>query len=123
MLYLLHTTYKGVLQMQESDTLARAKDLSRVGRYKFNKKLGFFSNTVSSFEQFVLAKFMEKGFFEKHIIKMKNYYRSLRNNLIYCLEKSSLSSFCKIKEEEAGLHFLLEIDNIRNTCLNSLILR
>ena len=76
----------------------------------FEEKLGFFSNTVSSFEQFVLAKFMEKGFFEKHIIKMKNYYRSLRNYLIFCLEKSSLSNFCKIKEEESGLHFLLEID-------------
>lgn len=76
----------------------------------FEEKLGFFSNTVSSFEQFILAKFMEKGFFEKHIIKMKNYYRSLRNYLIFCLEKSSLSSFCKIKEEEAGLHFLLEIN-------------
>ena len=75
----------------------------------FEEKLGFFSNTVSSFEQFVLAKFMEKGFFEKHIIKMKNYYRSLRNYLIFCLEKSSLSNFCKIKEEESGLHFLLEI--------------
>ena len=76
----------------------------------FEEKLGFFSNTVSSFEQFVLAKFMEKGYFEKHIIKMKNYYRSLRNSLIFCLEKSTLASFCKIKEEEAGLHFLLEID-------------
>ena len=53
---------------------------------------------------------MAKGYFEKHIIKMKNYYRSLRNLLIFYLEKSSLSSFCKIKEEEAGLHFLLEID-------------
>lgn len=77
---------------------------------RFESKLGFFSNTVSSFEQFVLAKFMAKGYFEKHIIKMKNYYRSLRNLLIFYLEKSSLSSFCKIKEEEAGLHFLLEID-------------
>jgi GntR family transcriptional regulator/MocR family aminotransferase len=76
----------------------------------FEEKLGFFSNTVSSFEQFILAKFMEKGFFEKHIIKMKNYYRSLRNALIFALDKSSLSGSCKIKEEEAGLHFLLEID-------------
>jgi GntR family transcriptional regulator/MocR family aminotransferase len=41
---------------------------------------------------------------------MKNYYRSLRNALIFALDKSSLSGFCKIKEEEAGLHFLLEID-------------
>ena len=81
----------------------------------FEEKLGFFSNTVSSFEQFVLAKFMEKGFFEKHIIKMKNYYRSLRNYLIFCLEKSNLSNFCKIKEEEAGLHFLLEIDKKINS--------
>ena len=81
----------------------------------FEEKLGFFSNTVSSFEQFILAKFMQKGFFEKHIIKMKNYYRSLRNYLIFCLEKSTLSKFCKIKEEEAGLHFLLEIEKQINS--------
>lgn len=75
----------------------------------FEEKLGFFSNTVSSFEQFILARFMKKGYFDKHIIRMKNYYRSLRNTLIFALEKSSISRFCKIKEEEAGLHFLLEI--------------
>ena len=35
--------------------------------------------------------------------------------LKYCLEKSNLSNFCKIKEEEAGLHFLLEIDKKINS--------
>ena len=81
----------------------------------FEEKLGFFSNTVSSFEQFILARFMGEGYFEKHIIRMKNYYRSLRNSLIFALEKSAISKFCKIKEEEAGLHFLLEIQKDVNS--------
>ncbi|MDY2839109.1 MAG: PLP-dependent aminotransferase family protein [Treponema sp.] len=75
----------------------------------FAQKLGFYSCQVSSFEQLTLAKFIEDGFYEKHINKMKNYYRSLRNNLITALKKTELSKIAEIKEETAGLHFLLAI--------------
>lgn len=75
----------------------------------FVKKLGAYSCQVSSFEQFTLARFISEGLYEKHINRMKNHYRTLRNNLILELEKSSLMPVCEIKEEEAGLHFLLEI--------------
>lgn len=76
---------------------------------KFEKNFSFYSCQVSVFEQYTLAKFIEEGLYSKHIIKMKNYYRSIRNELITCLNKSRISSVCKIHEEEAGLHFLLEI--------------
>lgn len=75
----------------------------------FAEKLGFYSCQVSSFEQLTLARFIEEGFYEKHINKMKNYYRSLRNNLITALKKTELSKIAEIKEETAGLHFLLTI--------------
>lgn len=75
----------------------------------FSKKLGFYSCQVSSFEQFTLARFIEEGHYEKHINRMKNYYRSLRNNLITAIENSELSKVFSIHEENSGLHFLLTI--------------
>ncbi|WP_296328657.1 PLP-dependent aminotransferase family protein [uncultured Treponema sp.] len=74
---------------------------------EFGKKLNFYSCQVSSFEQFTLARFIESGNYEKHINKMKNYYRSLRNNLMSSFQKSVLSKISRIREENSGLHFLL----------------
>lgn len=73
----------------------------------FYEKLGFSSCTVSSFEQYTLAAFMNQAYYEKHIIRMKNYYRNLRNSLIYAIEASPLSKITSIREEDSGLHFLL----------------
>lgn len=75
----------------------------------FQNKMGFYSCPVSSFEQFTLARFINEGYYEKHIIRMKNYYRNLRNDLTRTLSKSGLSKISSIQEEEAGLHFLLKI--------------
>lgn len=77
----------------------------------FSKKLGFYSCQVSSFEQFTLARFIDEGHYEKHINRMKNYYRSLRNNLITAIENSKLSKVFSIHEENSGLHFLLTLNN------------
>ena len=74
---------------------------------EFGKKLSFYSCQVSSFEQFTLARFIESGNYEKHINRMKNYYRSLRNNLISAFQKSDLSEIFTIREENSGIHFLL----------------
>ena len=75
----------------------------------FEKKLGAYSCQVSVFEQLTLARFISEGLYEKHINKMKNYYRPLRNNFINEFQKSPAMPFCKITEEESGLHFLLTI--------------
>ena len=75
----------------------------------FEKKLGAYSCQVSVFEQLTLARFISEGLYEKHINKMKNYYRTLRNNFINEFQKSPAMPFCKITEQESGLHFLLTI--------------
>lgn len=75
----------------------------------FSRTLGFSSCSVSSFEQYTLAEFIRGGFYGKHIIRMKNYYRTLRNTLIQSLQKSRLSTISQITEQEAGLHFLLSV--------------
>lgn len=77
---------------------------------KYNETLSFYSCTVSAFEQATLAKFISEGYFEKHINRMRNYYRKLRDALLNAIRKSPLNSNCTILEENSGLHFLLKIN-------------
>lgn len=77
---------------------------------KFYKKLGFYSNTVSNFEQLTLAYFISRGYFEKHINRMRNYYKKIRNDLLLEIKNSPLSDKLSVLEEEAGLHFLVKVD-------------
>lgn len=74
----------------------------------FEEKLGFYSSPVSSFEQYTLAKFMQEGFFEKHINRMRNRYRRRRDSLLAAIKQSTWQDNVQIMEESAGLHFMLK---------------
>ncbi|MCQ2982207.1 MAG: PLP-dependent aminotransferase family protein [Treponemataceae bacterium] len=76
---------------------------------QFKERLGFYSCTVSALEQHTLARFMDQGHYARHIMRMKNWYRSLRDQLITAIESSALRDRCTIQEEDAGLHFLLTV--------------
>ncbi len=73
----------------------------------FRERLGFYSCTVPSFEQYTLERFLSRGHFEKHINRMRKYYKSRRNRL---LELLSGRPGLTIMEQDAGLHFLLKVD-------------
>ena len=73
-------------------------------------RLGFYSCTVSSFEQYTLARFLSRGHFEKHINRMRKFYRSRRNRVVQTLNESPFAEHLTIREEDAGLHFLLKVD-------------
>ena len=77
---------------------------------KFQENLGFYACTVSNFEQYTLAAFLQQGYFEKHINRMRNFYKNHRNQVIAKLKESRLWQMASIYEEDAGLHFLLHID-------------
>ena len=76
---------------------------------KFYQKLSFYSCTVSNFEQYTLAKFMENGSFEKHINRLRNYYQMKRDAILKAFRKEPLGRFVNIQEEGAGVHFLMQI--------------
>ena len=76
---------------------------------KFHTKLNFYSGTVSSFEQYTLANFIAGGYYERHINRMRNYYRDYRNKIINAIKQSALYPKVTIEEENAGLHFILGI--------------
>ena len=77
---------------------------------KFYRTLGFYACTVSTFEQYTLAKFISEGYFEKHINRMRNYYKKTRNRILEEIKKSPLAAISEVAEEEAGLHFLLKLN-------------
>ena len=76
----------------------------------FRRELGFYSCTVSSFEQYTLARFLSRGYFEKHINRMRKFYKNRRNNVIRMLESCPFADRITIWEQDAGLHFLLKVD-------------
>ncbi len=76
---------------------------------KYNNHLNFYSCTVPSFEQYALAKFISKGYFERHINRMRNYYKKHRDTIIQAIKDSTFGEKVTIHEENAGLHFILTI--------------
>ena len=81
---------------------------------QFRERLGFYSCTVASFEQYTLARFLSRGHFEKHINRMRKFYKSRRNRVIRLLENSHIASRITILEQDAGLHFLVKVETSRS---------
>ena len=81
---------------------------------RFYETLGFYSGTVSCLGQMTLARFLSEGYFEKHINRMRNHYRTVRDKLLGEISRSPLAGRVQISEENAGLHFLMEVDTNRS---------
>ena len=76
---------------------------------KFYANLSFYSCTVSTFEQYSLAEFISRGYFEKHINRMRLHYGRKRTQILDKIRKAFNKEECKIIENDSGLHFLLQL--------------
>lgn len=76
----------------------------------YRTKLGFYECTVPSFEQYTLARFIARGYFEKHINRMRKFYKLRRDRILAMLAASPFAEKIRILEENAGLHFLIRVD-------------
>lgn len=74
----------------------------------YREKLDFYACSVSQLEQMILAEFIKEGYFEKHINRMRNHYKNVRDTFLHQLYQSDIADVIEIKEENAGLHFLLK---------------
>lgn len=75
---------------------------------KFQKNLSFYSSTVSTIEQFVLAKYIEDGAYERHLNRSRTSYRHVRDTIIAELNLEKYPDI-KISHADSGLSFLLMI--------------
>ena len=77
---------------------------------KYRQELGFYSCTVPTFEQYTLASFISRGYFEKHINRMRIYYGKKRKVLIEAIEHELPHDKYEIIENDSGLHFNLKLN-------------
>ncbi|HBL84993.1 MAG: GntR family transcriptional regulator [Clostridiales bacterium GWF2_38_85] len=77
----------------------------------YQKRFMFYSCTVPNFEQYILSKFMCKGYFERHLNRMRNAYKERRDLFINAISRSNLADSIDIIGQDAGLHLLMQIKN------------
>ena len=77
---------------------------------RFRKTLGFYSCTVPSFEQYTLERFLSRGHFETHLNRMRKRYKAIRNRVLTAIGGCKYAPYFTILEENAGLHFLLQVE-------------
>ena len=81
---------------------------------RYREQLGFYACPVPVFEQYTLASFLAEGHFERHLHRMRTFYRARRDAVIEVLRTSPFADRMTVKEADSGLHFLLEIKTARS---------
>ncbi len=71
----------------------------------------FYSCTVPNFEQYTLYRFLNRGYFERHLSRMRGAYKERRDLFISAIAQSKLAPVTDIIGSDAGLHFLMKINN------------
>ena len=72
---------------------------------EYEKRCGFVSTTVSKVDQMIVQRFIEEGYYERHLNKTRALYKNRHDTLIDGLR--SLKEICEISGEHAGVHLLL----------------
>ena len=81
---------------------------------EYYSRLSFYSCTVSTFDQYTLARFISEGYFEKHLNRMRLFYARLRKQLLQQITASPIADRIDVQERDSGLHFLLKLDTRRS---------
>ena len=69
-----------------------------------------FANPVSSCEQYTMAKFLNDGYFERHLRRMKMYCKESGQQLMRLLRASKKLPVVEITGGESGTHLLVKLD-------------
>lgn len=75
----------------------------------YQKRGGMISCTVSRVDQQIIAGFLNKGYYERHLNKMRAVYKSRHDVLLE--ELRAFRKICKVSGEHAGVHVLLTFTN------------
>ncbi len=76
---------------------------------RYEKNLQFYICPVPTVEQKILQIFINKGYFERHLNRMRNLYKQKREVLVATLHEKL--PHVEIEGDFAGLHFILRVHN------------
>lgn len=74
----------------------------------YRETCGFLNSTVSKVDQEIVRRFIEEGYYERHLNKMRALYKNRHDLLIAGLRP--LAARCKMSGEHAGVHLLLTFE-------------
>ena len=88
---------------------------------EFKQKMSFYSCTVPNIDQIALAYFIEKGFFERHINRMRKDYCQKKELFAKYLAIYDKQKALTIHESDSGLHMILEVkkENLKRFMMNA----
>ena len=81
---------------------------------RYRQELDFYACTVPTLEQHVLARFLNRGYYEQHLSRMRKEYRLRRARVLEAFRVSPFADRISISEQGAGLHFLLRLETERS---------
>ncbi|MBR2576808.1 MAG: PLP-dependent aminotransferase family protein [Firmicutes bacterium] len=70
----------------------------------------FFTNSTSSLEQYAVARFLEKGYFERHLNRIRKRYRQEGEQLIALLQENKRIPIRSIRGGDSGTHVTVSLD-------------
>ena len=76
---------------------------------RYEERCSFISSTVSRVDQNILQKFIEEGYFERHLNKTRALYKNRHDILLSCLKE--IDADFTVSGENAGVHLLLHFHN------------
>ena len=71
---------------------------------RFRERLQSLSCPVSAFEQYTLARFIEEGYFEKHIRRLRRHCKEGRERLMESIANGGIFQDAKVSGSQAGMH-------------------
>ncbi len=78
---------------------------------RFKTQMTYLSPTVSSIEQVTLARLLESGAYERHVMRVRKQQREVRDALLDAIKASSAAGRLHVEEADSGLHFVLAADS------------
>lgn len=79
---------------------------------KFSERFSSGANIVPLFEQKTLAAFIGGGYFERHITRLRHYYKGVREELLK--KFAAAGADCTVNDTGSGLHFTAEFHSARD---------
>lgn len=76
---------------------------------KYEEKLGVYACAVPVFEQITLAGFIDGGYFERHLSRMRTVYKKRRAEIADGIAALKKRDCIRIIPADTGLHFLLKV--------------
>jgi GntR family transcriptional regulator/MocR family aminotransferase len=77
---------------------------------RYEDTVSFYACTVSSYEQYALALFINRGYYERHLFRLLKHYRKLRAAILEAISRNAvLSRIAEVADSGAGTHFLMTV--------------